>query len=200
MFVNASDGKPEVVIAMFRKVAAFDLTTGAALWHCDTGINWYICPTPVTENGVIYSIGDGNPNGGLAIRAGGRGDVTASHVVWKINKGSNIPSLALNDGYLWFAHGNFGVIYCVSAKTGELVFEERLNPSPGQIYASPILADGRLYFTGRGGRTAVGAAGLKFELLAMNTLEGNRGVFNPSPAISGNRLLLRSNRALYCLG
>ncbi len=200
VFVNAPGGKPEVVVAMIRKVAAFDPASGAALWHCDTGINWYMCPTPVTENGVVYSIGGRNPNGGLAIRAGGRGDVTSSHIAWKVNKGSNVPSPILHDGHLWFAHENLGVVYCVNAKSGEVVFEERLNPSPRQIYASPVLAGGRIYFTGRSGRTVVVAAQPKFEQLAVNTLENNRGVFNSSPAVSGNRLLLRSNRALYCLG
>ena len=62
------------------------------------------------------------------------------------------------------------------------------------------MAEGRIYFTGRGGRTVVIAAKTKFEILAHNTLESNRGVFNSSPAITGNRLLLRSNRTLYALG
>jgi outer membrane protein assembly factor BamB len=159
-----------------------------------------MCPTPVAENGVVYSIGGRNPNGGLAIRAGGRGDITGSHVVWKLNKGSNVPSPILHDGHLYFAHENLGIVYCVNAKAGELIYEERLNPSPGQIYASPVLAEGRLYFTGRGGRTMVVAAKPKFELLGENTLESNRGVFNASMAIAGQRLLLRSNRALYSIG
>jgi hypothetical protein len=63
-----------------------------------------------------------------------------------------------------------------------------------------VLAEGRLYFTGRGGRTMVVAAKPKFELLGENTLESNRGVFNASMAIAGQRLLLRSNRALYSIG
>jgi len=200
VFVNAPDGRPEVVVAMFRKIAAFDPATGEPRWHCDTGINWYMCPTPVTQDGVVYSIGGRNPNGGLAIRAGGRGDVTASHVLWKVNKGANVPSPILHDGHLYFAHENLGVVYCVNAQTGEVVYEERLNPSPGQIYASPVLADGRIYYTGRGGRTVAVAAQPRFEQLADNVLEGNRGVFNASPAITGQRLLLRSNRALYCVG
>jgi outer membrane protein assembly factor BamB len=157
-------------------------------------------PHAIAENGIVYVIGGRQPNGALAIRAGGRGDVTSSHVVWKVNKGSNVPSPVLHDGHLYFAHENLGVIYCVNAKTGELIYEERLEPSPGQIYASPVMADGRIYFTGRGGRTVVIAAGPKFERLADNTLESNRGVFNSTPALAGNRLLLRSNRALYCLG
>ena len=62
------------------------------------------------------------------------------------------------------------------------------------------MADGRIYFISRGGRAVVLAAKPKFERLADNTLESNRGVFNSTPAIAGDRLLLRSNRALYCLG
>ena len=200
VLVNAADRQPEIVVAMFRQVRAFDPEKGSQLWHCDTGINWYMCPTPVAENGIVYSIGGRNPNGALAVRAGGRGDITGSHVVWKLNKGSNVPSPILHDGHLYFAHENLGIVYCVNAKSGELIFEERLDPSPGQIYASPVVANGAIYFTGRGGRTVVIAARPKFEKLAENTLESNRGVFNSSPAISGNRLLLRSNHALYALG
>ena len=200
VLVNTTEGGTEVVVAMFRKVLAFDPDKGGQLWRADTGINWYMCPTPVAENGIVYSIGGRNPNGALAIRAGGRGDITGSHVVWKLNKGSNVPSPILHGDHLYFAHENLGIVYCVNAKTGDLVYEERLEPSPGQIYASPVVAGGSIYFTGRGGRTIVIAAKPKFEKLADNSLESNRGVFNASPAISGHRLLIRSNRALYCLG
>ena len=200
VFVRAPDGKTEVVIAKNGRVLGFDPDTGAALWNVKTGIPWYMCPTPVVDNSIVYVIGGRTPNGALAIRAGGRGDVTASHVVWKIGKGSNVPSPVLHDDHLYFAHENLGIIYCVNAKTGEVVYEERLEPSPGQIYASPVLADGKIYFTGRGGRTIVIAASPKFETLGENTLESNRGVFNSSPAIAGNRLLLRSNKFLYSIG
>jgi outer membrane protein assembly factor BamB len=198
--VQAPDGKMEVVVAMMKKVRAFDPDNGQPLWHADTGINWYMCPTPVVEKGVVYVIGGRTPNGALAIRAGGRGDVTTTHVVWKINKGSNVPSPILHEGHLYFIHENLGVAYCVNAKTGEMVYEERLNPSPGQVYASPVLAGGNIYYTGRGGRTVVIAAKPKLESLGESTLESNRGVFNASPAIAGRQFLLRSNRALYCIG
>jgi outer membrane protein assembly factor BamB len=126
--------------------------------------------------------------------------VTESHVIWKINKGTNVPSPILHDGHLYYAHDNLGVVYCVNAKNGEIVYEERLSPSPGGIYASPVLADGKIYYTGRGGRTVVVAAKPKFEVLGDSTLEGNRGVFNSSPAIAGGKLLVRSNKFLYCIG
>jgi hypothetical protein len=199
-FVTAPDGKTELVVAVIRKVLAFDPEKGEPLWRCDTGINWYMCPTPVTQDGIVYVIGGRTPNGSLAIRAGGRGDVTTSHKLWSLNKGSNVPSPILHDGHLYFAHENLGIACCVNAKSGELVYEERIEPSPGQIYASPILAGGRIHYLGRGGRSASIAARPKFELLGGSVLEANRGVFNASPAIAGNRLLIRSNRALYCLG
>ncbi len=200
VFVTAPDGTTEVVAAENGRVAAFNPETGAPLWSVTTGIPWYMCPTPVAQDGIVYVIGGRMPNGALAIRAGGRGDVTESHVAWKLNKGSNVPSPILHEGHLYFAHENLGIIYCVDAMNGKVVFEERLEPSPGQIYASPVAADGKIYFTGRGGRTVVISAKPKFERRADNTLESNRGVFNSSPAISGSRLLLRSNRALYSLG
>lgn len=200
VFVTAPDGSTEVVAAKNGRVLGFNADTGEALWNVKTGIPWYMCPTPVVQDGIVYVIGGRTPNGALAIRAGGRGDVTASHVVWKVGKGSNVPSPILYDGHLYFAHENLGIVYCLNAKTGELVFEERIEPAPGQIYASPVMGDGKIYFTGRGGRTVVIAASPKFEKLGENTLESNRGMFNSSPAISGNKILLRSNRALYCLG
>ncbi|MBK7997158.1 MAG: PQQ-like beta-propeller repeat protein [Verrucomicrobia bacterium] len=200
VFVTAPDGSTEVVAAKNGRVLGFNADTGEALWNVKTGIPWYMCPTPVVQDGIVYVIGGRTPNGALAIRPGGRGDVTASHVVWKVGKGSNVPSPILHDGHLYFAHENLGIVYCLNAKTGEVVFEERLEPSPGQIYASPVMGDGKTYFTGRGGRTVVIAASPKFEKLGENTLESNRGMFNSSPAITGNKILLRSNRALYCLG
>ena len=199
-FVTAPDGKTEIVIAKNGRVLGFDADNGSALWNVKTGIPWYMCPTPVAENGIVYVIGGRTPNGALAIRAGGRGDVTTTYVLWKIGKGSNVPSPILHEGNLYFAHENLGIIYCVNAKTGDLIYEERLDPNPGQIYASPVVGDGKIYFTARGGRTVVIAAKPKFERLADNTLEGNRGMFNSTLAVAGNRLLLRSNRALYCIG
>jgi outer membrane protein assembly factor BamB len=159
-----------------------------------------MCPTPLVQDGIVYAVGGRTPNGALAIRAGGRGDVTESHRLWKVNKGTNVPSPILHDGHLYFAHENLGVAYCLNAKTGETVYEERLSPSPGQIYASPVLAGGNIYYTGRGGRTVIVAAQPTLKVVGEATLENNRGVFNASAAIAGKRLLIRSNKYLYCIG
>lgn len=187
-------------MAMSKRVLGFDADSGAPLWNCDTGISWYMCPTPVVRDGVVYLIGGRGPTVTMAIRAGGRGDVNASHVLWKTGKGSNVPSPILRDGHLYFAHENLGVALCLNASNGEVVYEERLSPNPGQIYASPVMADGKVYYFGRGGKAVIIAASPKLEVLADSMLEAGRGVFNATPAFDGKRLLVRSNRALYCLG
>ncbi len=198
--VTLPDGKTEVIAAMSKQVRGFDAETGTELWHCDTGNSWYVCPTPVVKEGVVYLIGGRGPTVTMAVRAGGRGDVNATQVRWKNGKGSNVPSPVWHGGHLYFAHENLGLALCVNAEDGKVIYEERLNPNPGQIYASPVLADGKLYYLGRGGVAVVLAASPEFRKLAENTLEGGRGVFNASPAFDGRRLLVRSNRALYCLG
>ncbi len=158
-----------------------------------------MCPSAVAHDGIVYSIG-GRTGGALAVRAGGRGDVTVSHVLWKLNKGSNVSSPVYHEGHLYFAHENLGIVYCVNARTGEVAYEERLDPPPGQIYPSPVMANGRLYYLSRNGRTVVLAAKPKFEQLAHNVLASDAGTFNASPAVVGNHLLLRSDRFLYCIG
>ena len=92
---------------------------------------------------------------------------------------------------------NLGIAYCADAKTGEVVYEERVDRA-GQVYASPLLAEGRLYYVARNGRTFVLAAKPEFEQLAANSLE-QRGMFNSGLIASHGRLYLRSNKYLYCL-
>jgi outer membrane protein assembly factor BamB len=87
----------------------------------------------------------------------------------------------------------------VNAKSGKVVYEERLNPNPGRIYASPVVADGKIYLVGRNNGTYVLDAKPEFKLLAHNTL-GDDSVFNGSPAIAGGQLFLRSDKAVYCIG
>lgn len=197
--VRTAAGDTELVVGVFGAVLGFNPRTGERLWECANDIKWYLCPSVVANDGVVYSIG-GRTGGMIAVRAGGRDDVTASHRLWKLNKGSNVSSPVYHDGHLYFAHENLGIAYCVDAGSGALVYEERLQPSPGQIYASALLADGRVYYVSRGGQTAVVAAEPVFRQLAHNVLTREAGAFNASPAVTGNRLLLRSDRYLYCLG
>lgn len=195
--VAVAGGKTELVVAVLGKLLGVDPASGQSLWSAATDIAWYMVPSLVARDGIVYCIG-GRSGGGLAVRAGGRGDVTQSHRLWTGKKGSNVSSPVLYDGHLYWAHDTLGIAYCAEVNTGKIVYEERLARA-GQIYASPVLADGKLYYVSRHSGTYVLAAKPRFEQLAHNDL-ADESIFDASPAVAGNRLLLRSDRSLYCIG
>lgn len=197
LLAAAPAGQPELVVAVMGNVLGIDPANGAELWSCATDINWYMVPSLVTDGKVVYCIG-GRTGGALAVRLGGRGEVTGTHRAWIGKKGSNVSSPLFHEGHVYWANDALGIACCCVAETGELVYEKRLEGA-GQIYASPVLADGKIYYVARNGRTFVLAARPEFTLLATNEVE-SRGMFNASPAIAGNRIFLRSDRFLYCLG
>jgi outer membrane protein assembly factor BamB len=198
LVVTAASGREELIVPVQGSVLAFDPDSGEPLWSCKTDIGWYMVPSVVAADGVIYCLGGRSGTAALAIRAGGRGDVTQTHRLWTSVKGSNVSSPVYLDGHLYWAHESREIAYCVKGATGEVVYERRLDRA-GQFYASALLADGRLYYVNRDGKTFVLAAKPQFEQLAVNDLS-DRSVFNASPAVVGNRLLLRSDKYLYCVG
>lgn len=197
IFVDV-DGKKEIVIAIMGKVFGIDPTSGEKLWSCNTNIGWYMVPGPVAQDGVVYFLGGRSGVVGLAVRAGGRGDVTKTHRLWTTTKGTNVPSPILHDGHLYWMNDVQGIAYCAEAKSGRIVYEERV-PGAQSIYSSPILVDGRIYYTEHGGRTVVIAAEPTFKILAQNSL-GKRMRINASPAVTEGRILMRVEQYLYCIG
>ncbi|MAG92793.1 MAG: serine/threonine protein kinase [Planctomycetaceae bacterium] len=196
--VKTEAGDEELVLAMQGKVLAFDLDSGEQLWSCDTDIKWYMVPCGVAADGVVYFLGGRSGTAALAVRTGGRGDVTRTHRLWTSSKGSNVTSPVYHDGHLYWMHEQLGIAYCARAETGDVVYEKRMNRA-GQVYASTLLADGRLHYLNRSGKMFVVAAKPEFELLSTNELrDGSQ--FNASPAVTGSRILLRSGKYLYCVG
>ncbi len=198
VLVTAKSGRQELIVAAKGNVLAFNPDTGERLWSCKTDIGWYMVPSIVEQDGVVYCLGGRSGVAGLAVRAGGSGDVTETHRLWTSVKGSNVTSPVFLDGHLYWMHESRGVAYCAKGETGEVIYEERLERA-GQVYSSALLADGRLYYLTRDGRTFVIAAKPGFEQLAANDLRDG-SIFNGSPAVDGNRLLIRSDKFLYCVG
>jgi len=192
--VDVADGKQELVVSVKDKILAFEPATGQSLWTCE-GIHDYVCPSIVSHAGVIYAIG-GRKSQAVAVRAGGRGDVTASHRLWVADVGANVSSPVVHDGHLYWVSDRNRTAYCLRLQDGEVMYSERF---PAQPYASTVIADGKQYVVGRYGGTFVLAAKPEFEQLAHNKLD-DRSVFNASPAISNGQLFLRSDRYLYCVG
>jgi outer membrane protein assembly factor BamB len=187
----------ELVVSVQDRLLGLNPDTGKELWHAE-GVHSYVCPSVVAHDGVVYAIGGGSTS--LAVRAGGRGDVIKTHTLWRLNKGSNVSSPVHDDGRLYWAADHGGVVYCQDAATGRVVYQERLRPPPDIIYASCLLADGKLYYVSQHHGTYVLAAGPEFKLLAHNVIDDDTSRTNASLAVSDGQLLLRSDQYLYCIG
>jgi outer membrane protein assembly factor BamB len=194
--VDGKGGKQELALSVPGKVLGLDPENGKELWRCE-GINDYICPSVVVKAGVVYAIG-GRSATALAVRAGGRGDVTGTHRLWDKIVGANVPSPVVFGDHLCWVNDN-GMAYCLRARDGATVYSQHLRGS-GTVYASITIADGKVYAVSRTRGTFVLAAKPKFALLAHNTLKSDRSVFNGSPAVSNGQLLIRSDKCLYCIG
>ena len=190
-------GKQELIVNMPDEVWSLDPNDGGLWWYC-SGLKSSPNTSVAARDGVVYTLGGGPGGSGAgAIRAGGRNDVTSSHVVWKKNVGSYVPSPVMSGEYLCWIDDK-GVACCLKAETGEQKYRERLGGA-GSTYASMIAADGKLYAVSRRNGTFVLAAGPEFKQLAHNKLASDTSDFNASPAVSNGCLLLRSDKFLYCI-
>lgn len=192
-------GKQEVVLNVPKRLTAYDPETGKELWYCDGIDDGYLCPSVIAHEGVVYVTG-ARKNQTIAVRAGGQGDVTQTHVLWRKEIGSNVSSLVYLDGHLYGFHESRGKAHCLDAATGETVYEADLEPRPGLVYASATAADGKLYAPSQEDGVYVVAAKPTFELLAVNKFQDDASRTNASVVVDRNQLLVRTDKALYCIG
>ena len=188
--VIQTDAGPQLISNQADRIVAFDPESGKELWWV-TQQNFAQIPRPVFGHGLVFVCGGYFKPEVWAIRPDGRGDVTESHVVWRVNQAAPLnPSPLLVGDELYCVSDN-GVGSCLDAKTGKLNWRERLG---GDFSASPLFADGRLYFLNENGVTSVLAPGPKFELLATNTIPGRTLA---SLAVAGRAIYLRTDTHLY---
>ena len=188
----------EIVISGGDCVTGHDPATGKELWRAN-GLNphndpsYRIVASPIVFDDVIYAPARVKPL--LALRAGGRGDVTTSHLLWSTANGPDVPT-PVTDGKYFYIVNDRGIMWCLDAKTGEQVYgQQRIKP--GTYSGSPVLADGKIYVTNEDGLTTVVQAGPKFAVLAENPLND---YCLSSPAISDGQIFIRTAGYLYCIG
>lgn len=195
---RTEEGVEELVVCVQRKVVGLDLKTGEELWHMDNGLP-QSSPSPVTKDGIIYFV-DRNPARVFALRCGGRGDVGQSHLVWSADDvETGITSPVLYEGRL-YCLSTRGVLTCLDAESGDVLYRERASGGSAEFYASPLAADGKIFAVSRRDGAFVFAAGDEFEPLAENGFPGDGGLFNASPIVHDGQLLIRSEKFLYCIG
>lgn len=185
-----SDGRTLVISSGSNSVGAFDVKTGEQVWSVKYQ-GYSVIPRPVYANGLIYLSTSYDSPSVLAIRPGGKGDVTETHVAWTVKKGApHTPSLLAIDKEIYMVSDR-GVATCLDALTGEEIWQERLG---GNYSASPLYADGRIYFQNETGETFVVKPGRKYELLAQNKLENTRTL--ASYGVVDHAILLRTDTHL----
>jgi hypothetical protein len=197
LIVDVENNRQELVLNASGMLIGYDPEHGKELWQCEyIGAN-YSSSTPVARKGIVYVMGSGAGDRiVMAVRTGGRGDVTKTHIVWQKEKvgASYCSPVLVGEHFYYFSTA----AYCLRADNGETVYQQRLTGVATE-YASPVFADGRIYVPTRWGTVHVVKPGTKFEVLASNDL-GDSGGFTASPAVSNGQLFLRTNTHLYCIG
>lgn len=199
--VAVIDGLPTLLSQGAKALYAYNPTSGEELWRVEERLNHSGSTRPLYGLGMVFVPSGFSQGQLLAIRPGKKGEVidanadtspgTTLQVVWKAKRSiPKKPSLLLHDGLI-FGIEDAGIASCWDAKSGEMVWNERVG---GDYSAAPVLADGRVYGFNEQGKTVVFAAAREFKKLAENTLGDG---FMASPAVAGNALILRSRTTLY---
>jgi outer membrane protein assembly factor BamB len=189
--------RAELITSGTEAVVAYDPATGKELWR-HKGVESNAIPSPVANNEAVFLSAGFPAKIVMAIRLGATGDLTDStNVVWKHSKGTAyVPSPILYGEYLYLTTDR-GILTCLNAKTGEVMYEGGRVPIPATFTASPVAFDGKILLTSEDGDTFMVKAGPKHEIL------GNNSVGEPvyaSPAIADGRIFIRGEKNLYAIG
>jgi outer membrane protein assembly factor BamB len=192
-FVVETPTGPELIVNSSQRVDAYDPRTGAFLWHVG-GSNQFPIPAPTFHDGIVYMTRGYRSGPYMAVRPGGRGDISSSHVVWEVPTGAPyVSSLVYDEGILYMA-SDVGAVTAIDAATGKRIWQQRVE---GIFSASPVAGDGKIYFVSETGETIVLKSGRQPEVLARNDL-GERLI--ASPAISNGQLFIRGDGRLFAVG
>jgi outer membrane protein assembly factor BamB len=184
-------GEPLLVSLGSMAAYGYDPMTGKELWKIEERTNYSSSSRPIAGHGLVFYQSGWSTGQLLAVKPDGRGDVTATHVVWRVTQAvPKKPSLVLS-GDLLFMINDVGVATCLEAKTGTLVWKSRL---AGEYSASPLLAGDRVYFFNEEGKATVVEAGREFKVLGESLLDNG---FMASPAVADGALFLRTKTDLY---
>jgi len=194
--VVRSGGRAELITSGNELIVSYDPKTGKELWTAK-GHGSNAIATPLAAHGMVFVYAGYPVKKTFAIKLGGSGDVTSSNVAWQYDKGTAyVPSSILYTDYLYLMSDR-GILTCLDAKTGKMIYEGGRIPVPATFTASPVAFDGKLLLTSEDGDTYVIKAGPKHEVVATNSV--GEPVY-ASPAISDGMIFIRGASNLYCIG
>jgi outer membrane protein assembly factor BamB len=191
------NGKAQVITSATNKVRSYDAETGKVIWEC-TGMTKNVIPCPIYADGILFLVSGFRGNAVKAIDlAKAQGDITGTPVIlWEYNQDSSYtPSPMLLDAKLYFLKGNNGIMTCLDAKTGKVIYSNQKLDGITNIFSSPTGNKDKIYIAATNTVDVVRAGG-EFSMLSKNTLDDT---FHASPVIVGNDLFLRGFKYLYCI-
>jgi outer membrane protein assembly factor BamB len=189
--VTMINGRWELISLGSKAAYSYNPLNGQELWRVEERAQHSPSTRPVIGHGMIFYPTGFSSGQLLAVRTGGKGLITDSHVAWRVKRGvSNKPSILLIEDLIYIINDT-GIASCIDAKSGEQVWQKRIG---GEYSASPVYADGRIWFFSEEGKASVIRPGRTFEQLAENQLDEG---FLASPAIAGKAFFLRTRTHLY---
>ena len=191
-------GKRQIVVSATKRIRSYDPANGALLWEVG-GMTGNVIPCPVTDGNLVFCMSGFRGSALVAIKlAAAAGDLTdkPEAVAWSGKSNTPyVPSPVISGGLLYYIKVSEGFLTCAEAATGKEQYASKLAGIPS-VFASPVVAGGRLYIPGKNGLTLVVKLGPKFEVLASNQLDD--GII-ASPAVAGDELFIRGDKNLYCI-
>jgi outer membrane protein assembly factor BamB len=191
--VVAGPNGPEIIVNSSERVDAYNARTGEPLWFFG-GTNRFPVPSPLVHDGIIYMSRGYRSSPYMAVRPGGKGDISKSHIVWENTTGGPYISSLVHDNGLIYMATDVGAVTVVDAKDGSRVWQQRID---GVFSATPVAADGKIYFLSENGETIVIKSGRTPEVLARNDI-GERQI--ASPAVSDGQIFIRTDDHVVAVG
>jgi len=199
--VRIDENRTDLVIAVVGEIWGLNPVTGKVVWYATSPIGGNVSPCVIVDGDLVYAFGGFQQAGSVCVQAGGRGNVTDSHVKWTSRSTSYIATPVLVDGEFYWVDDK-SRYYCQDASDGELVAQERMPNKMGNgrpIYASMIAINKKIYAQTRSAGVVVLGAGGDLKILAQNKFDQDGSIANATPAVDNGQLFLRSNRFLYCV-
>jgi len=224
VLVKVDDERTDLVLAVPYEIWGLDPTSGKLKWYCEAIASSSMCSSVVADGNVVYAVESGPDGGGaVAVKAGGSGDVTKTHVLWSGRERSRVGTPVIHDGRMHWISG--GTATALDAKTGDQLYQVRLQGGDaagsresgsgrpgfgggfgggrggrggGQDYSSPVVSGGHMYYLRRSGDMYIVKLGKEFEQVAVNRFDDG-GDFNATPALGDGEIFIRSSRHLYCV-
>jgi outer membrane protein assembly factor BamB len=195
--VTPYGGGAQIIVNASRRTAGYDLASGRVLWQCG-GQSLNVVPSPVRFDDLAIAMSGFGSTAAYAIPLGSTGDITGTdRIAWHYKTATPyVPSPLLVGDRLYFTKWFSPILTCLHARTGKVLMETQRLPGLKNLYASPVAANGRIYFVSREGAGLVIKEQPKLEILGTNRLDEG---FDASPAIVGRQMFLRGKEHLYCI-